>query len=83
MNLDEFVKLTEALTKLIGVLMGPVLLAVVLVKFGPSLKEFFSSSVAGASAENQSALKKLAELASLRLASRSAGRVKSAARRST
>lgn len=43
MSIDEFVKLTEALTKLLGVVVWPALLAFVLVRFGPSLKEFFSS----------------------------------------
>jgi CheY-like chemotaxis protein len=43
MNIDELVKLIEALTKLLGVLVWPVLLAVVLVRFGPALKDFFSS----------------------------------------
>jgi len=43
MSIDEFVKLIEALTKLVGVLVWPALLAFVLVRFGPSLKEFFSS----------------------------------------
>jgi CheY-like chemotaxis protein len=43
MSIDEFVNLIEALTKLVGVLVWPALLAFVLVRFGPSLKEFFSS----------------------------------------
>lgn len=43
MSVDEFVKLTEALSKLLGVLVWPALLAFVLVRFGPALKEFFSS----------------------------------------
>lgn len=43
MSVDEFTKLTEALTKLLSVLVWPVLLAFVLVRFGPALKEFFSS----------------------------------------
>ena len=43
MSVDEFAKLTEALTKLLGVLVWPALLAFVLVRFGPALKEFFSS----------------------------------------
>lgn len=43
MSVDEFAKLTEALTKLLGVLVWPALLAFVLVRFGPVLKEFFSS----------------------------------------
>jgi CheY-like chemotaxis protein len=43
MSIDEFVKLTEALSKLLGVLVWPALLAFVLVRFGPALKEFFSS----------------------------------------
>lgn len=43
MNVDEFVKLIEALTKLLGVLVWPALLAFVLVRFGPAIKDFFSS----------------------------------------
>jgi len=43
MSVDEFVKLIEALTKLLGVLVWPALFAFVLVRFGPALKEFFSS----------------------------------------
>jgi CheY-like chemotaxis protein len=43
MSVDEFTKLTDALTKLLGVLVWPALLAFVLVRFGPALKEFFSS----------------------------------------
>ncbi|HEY0823829.1 MAG TPA: response regulator [Ramlibacter sp.] len=43
MSVDDTVKLIEALTKLIGVLVWPALLAFILVRFGPSLKEFFSS----------------------------------------
>lgn len=43
MSVDEFAKLTEALTKLLGVLVWPALLAFVLVRFGPALKDFFSS----------------------------------------
>lgn len=42
MGIDEFVKLTEALTKLLGVLVWPVLLVAVLIVFGPALKDFLS-----------------------------------------
>lgn len=41
MNVDEFVKITEALTKLLGVSIWPIVLVIVLVKFSPALKEFF------------------------------------------
>lgn len=43
MSIDEFVKLTEAVTKLLGTLVWPALFAVALVMFGPALKNFFSS----------------------------------------
>lgn len=43
MGVDDFVKVVEALTKLLGVLAWPALCAFVLVWFGPSLKEFLSS----------------------------------------
>lgn len=43
MGLDDFVKVVEALTKLLGVLAWPALCAFALVRFGPSFKEFFSS----------------------------------------
>lgn len=43
MSVDGFVKVVEALTKLLGVLVWPVLLAYVLVRFGPALREFFFS----------------------------------------
>lgn len=43
MSLDEFVKLTEAITRLIGVLIWPALFGLVLLIFGPALKDFFSS----------------------------------------
>ena len=43
MGLDDFVKVVEALTNLLGVLAWPALCAFVLVRFGPSLTEFFSS----------------------------------------
>ena len=43
MSVDGFVKVVEVLTKLLGVLVWPVLLAYVLVRFGPALREFFFS----------------------------------------
>lgn len=43
MNVDDFTKLIEAFTRLLGVLVWPALLAFALVRFGPALKEFFSS----------------------------------------
>ncbi len=43
MSIDDLVKLIDALTKLLGALVWPALLAYVLVRFGPSLKEFFAS----------------------------------------
>lgn len=43
MSVDEVAKLTEALTKLLGVVVWPALLAFVFVRFGPALKEFFAS----------------------------------------
>ena len=43
MTIDETVKLLEATSKLLGVLAWPALLFFVLVRFGPALKEFFSS----------------------------------------
>ena len=43
MNVDEFVKLIDSVTKLIGVLVWPIVAGFVLVRFGPALKEFFSS----------------------------------------
>lgn len=41
MSIDESVKLIDAVTKLLGVLVWPALLAFVLVRFGPALKDFF------------------------------------------
>ena len=43
MSIDELVRLIEALSKLLGVLVWPALLAFVLVRFGSPLREFFSS----------------------------------------
>ena len=43
MTLDEFIKLLEALVKLLSVVIWPALLFFVLVRFGPSLRDFFSS----------------------------------------
>ena len=43
MSIDELVKVIDATTKLLGVLVWPTLLAFVLVRFGPALKDFFSS----------------------------------------
>jgi hypothetical protein len=43
MSIDELIKMIDALTKLLGVLIWPALLAFVLARFGPALKEFFES----------------------------------------
>ncbi len=43
MSVDEFTRLLEALTKLLGVLVWPALLAFVLIRFGPALRDFLSS----------------------------------------
>ena len=43
MSVDEFVKLTDSVTKLIGVLAWPAVAALILARFGPALKDFFSS----------------------------------------
>ena len=43
MTVEDFVKIVDALTKLLGVLMWPTLLVVVLLRFGPTLKEFLAS----------------------------------------
>ncbi len=43
MNIDDFVKLTDAITKLLAVLAWPALIGFVLFKFGPALKSFFES----------------------------------------
>ena len=43
MTVDDFVKLLDAITKLIGALAWPATLAFVLVRFGPAMNEFFSS----------------------------------------
>jgi CheY-like chemotaxis protein len=45
MSIDGLVKVIEALTKLLGVLVWPALLACILVRFGPALREFFFSLV--------------------------------------
>ena len=41
MSIDEFVKVIEGLTKLLGVLIWPVLLTYILIRFGPAIREFF------------------------------------------
>jgi CheY-like chemotaxis protein len=41
-NIEEFVKVTEALAKLLGVLVWPGLLMFVVLRFGSSLKDFLS-----------------------------------------
>ena len=43
MNVDDFVKLIDSVTKLLSVLVWPTVAGFVLVRFGPALKEFFSS----------------------------------------
>jgi CheY-like chemotaxis protein len=40
---DDLMKVVDALTRLLGVLVWPVLLAYVLVKFAPAFKDFFAS----------------------------------------
>jgi CheY-like chemotaxis protein len=66
MTIDEFVKVLEAVTKLAGVLVWPTLVAFVLVRFGPALRDFFESlgefSLKGAGFE-ASAKRKQAEAA--------------------
>ena len=42
MTIDEFVKLTEAATKLLGVLAWPAVALFVLVQFGASLRDFLA-----------------------------------------
>lgn len=42
MNMDELVKLIDSITNLLGVLVWPALLIIILVRFGPALKQFFS-----------------------------------------
>jgi CheY-like chemotaxis protein len=43
MSVDDLVTLLEAIAKLAGAIAWPVLIAYVLYRFGPSLKDFFSS----------------------------------------
>ena len=43
MIIEDFVKLIDALTKLLGVLVWPLLVLFVLVRFAPALKEFFAN----------------------------------------
>ncbi len=43
MTIDDLVKLLDAVTKLLGALAWPALILFVLLRFGPSLKEFFDS----------------------------------------
>lgn len=43
MSVDEFVKLMEALTKLVGVLVWPVIFVILLAVFGSTLRDFFSN----------------------------------------
>jgi len=66
MNIDQFIRLLDATTKLVGVLAWPLILLFVLVRFGPSLREFFSNlaeiSLKGAGFE-ASAKRKQAEAA--------------------
>ena len=42
MSIDDLVKLIDSLTRLLSALVWPVLLAYILVRFSPSLKEFFA-----------------------------------------
>jgi hypothetical protein len=46
-SIDELVKLIDAATKLLGVLVWPALVAFVLIRFAPALKDFFSSLARG------------------------------------
>jgi CheY-like chemotaxis protein len=43
MGVDELIKLVDSLTKLIGVLVWPAIIAFILVRFGSDFREFFSS----------------------------------------
>lgn len=43
MSIDNFVKLLEALTKLVGVFIWPAILVFVVIRFGASLSDFFSN----------------------------------------
>lgn len=43
MSIDECVKLIEALTKLLAILIWPLLVLFVLLRFGPAIREFLSS----------------------------------------
>ncbi len=76
MSVDEAVKIIDSVTKLVAALAWPTLVGFVLVRFGPSLKEFFQSlgefSVKGAGFE-ASAKRRQAEAAAA-LAAASAAR---------
>jgi hypothetical protein len=43
MSIDEATKLVESISKLIAVLVWPAIILFVLVRFGPGIREFFSS----------------------------------------
>ena len=43
MTVDDFVKVIDALTKLLGALAWPILVGYVLVRFAPAMSEFFAS----------------------------------------
>ena len=43
MSIDDIVRIADAMTRLLGVLLWPALLLFALIRFGPVLKEFFSS----------------------------------------
>jgi CheY-like chemotaxis protein len=43
MTIDDFVKLLDATTKLVGALVWPALIGFVLFRFGPAMNEFFAS----------------------------------------
>ena len=66
MNIDQLSRLLDSLAKVLGVLVWPALLLFVLLRFGPSLKDFFASlgefSLKGAGFE-ASAKRKQAEAA--------------------
>ena len=53
MTVDDLVKVVDVLTKLLGVLVWPALLAYVLVKFAPAFKEFFASLGPAHAAQSQ------------------------------
>lgn len=69
MTIDDTVKLLDAATKLLGVLAWPALLVFVLLRFGPSLRDFFTSlgefSLKGAGFEASAKVKQAEAAAAL------------------